>query len=418
MNKGILVLIGVGIMITIGGVVTAEEQDLYPVVELGGCRDDRECYLYCEGPRHRAACWWYGSQTPSSRVLGERVAQIEFEIDIDIDEELKSADEADARRIGITFPVVELGGCNSVRECKLFCDIKENQQSCTEFGERRRLNIEATQQLRGRLQSMLARARDVFDCEGMIECRAFCSELQNQEQCSLLAEQYGPPGLRIKEINLLQQAKRDLECDSLEACRALCNDQSNADRCEKFARTYAPEYMMGRERQQEALRRMQEDLPCDTAEGCRVFCDAIGNREACIEFARKHLPNRYREEILGRPALLGPPVIMDDDLTCVTQEECRQMCQNRPGLCAGFPHRVNDLRLGDKSGLDLMDEMREDEEIRQKSITIIVLTAIADPGMVGDVIGRGPTDYLVKGDTSLDDVVEHVKKRLKGDSAK
>jgi len=71
-----------------------------------------------------------------------------------------------------------------------------------------------------------------------------------------------------------------------------------------------------------------------------------------------------------------------------------------------------DLRLGEKSGLDLLDEMRDDEAIDNQSVEVVVLTAIADPAMVGDVMGRGPMDYLVKADNSLDDIVEHVRKKI------
>lgn len=72
-----------------------------------------------------------------------------------------------------------------------------------------------------------------------------------------------------------------------------------------------------------------------------------------------------------------------------------------------------DLRLGEKSGLDLLDEMNDDEAIDEQSVEVVVLTAIADPAMVGDVMGRGPMDYLVKADNSLDDIVAHVNKKLR-----
>lgn len=70
-----------------------------------------------------------------------------------------------------------------------------------------------------------------------------------------------------------------------------------------------------------------------------------------------------------------------------------------------------DLRLGAKSGLDFMDEMRDDPAIA-KDIDVVVLTAIADPAMVGEVMGRGPTDYLVKADNSLDDIAAFLRKKL------
>ena len=71
-----------------------------------------------------------------------------------------------------------------------------------------------------------------------------------------------------------------------------------------------------------------------------------------------------------------------------------------------------DLRLGDKSGLDFMDEMRDDDHIDDAGILVVVLTSIADPAMMGDVIGRGSVDYLVKADNSLDDVSAYISEKF------
>jgi len=73
---------------------------------------------------------------------------------------------------------------------------------------------------------------------------------------------------------------------------------------------------------------------------------------------------------------------------------------------------VLDLRLGEKSGLDFMDELKDDDRIDDAGILVVVLTAIADPAMVGDVVGRGPVDYLVKSDNSLDDIAAYINKKL------
>jgi len=49
----------------------------FPIVELGNCRDVRECHLYCEIPSHKAACWSYsvyetvsvlGDESPETKV--------------------------------------------------------------------------------------------------------------------------------------------------------------------------------------------------------------------------------------------------------------------------------------------------------------------------------------------------------------
>jgi hypothetical protein len=59
-----------------------------------------------------------------------------------------------------------------------------------------------------------------------------------------------------------------------------------------------------------------------------------------------------------------------------------------------------------------MDEMKDDDRIDDRGILVVVLTAIADPAMIGDVIGRRPADYLVKSDNSLDDISAFIKNKL------
>ena len=50
--------------------VSAQSRLTYPIADLGYCRDAKECYLYCEIPENKAACWSYGKYKLGSDVLG------------------------------------------------------------------------------------------------------------------------------------------------------------------------------------------------------------------------------------------------------------------------------------------------------------------------------------------------------------
>src|SRR3989338_7073877 len=65
----------------------------FPVPELGNCRDQKECFLYCQIPLHKPACWSYGVYATKENVLGETTV------------------EESLSRLGIAFPVPELGNC-------------------------------------------------------------------------------------------------------------------------------------------------------------------------------------------------------------------------------------------------------------------------------------------------------------------
>lgn len=69
-----------------------------------------------------------------------------------------------------------------------------------------------------------------------------------------------------------------------------------------------------------------------------------------------------------------------------------------------------DLMLPKKSGQEVLDALREDEW--GKNAKVIVLTALEDLETLSSTIEKGGTDYLVKSDWKLQDIVAKVKERL------
>ena len=74
-----------------------------------------------------------------------------------------------------------------------------------------------------------------------------------------------------------------------------------------------------------------------------------------------------------------------------------------------------DLRLGEKSGLDFLDEMSDDAMLDKKDTPVTILSSIADPAMAMEVVARGQHDYLVKTDNSMNDIVAHIRQKLPPD---
>jgi len=67
-----------------------------------------------------------------------------------------------------------------------------------------------------------------------------------------------------------------------------------------------------------------------------------------------------------------------------------------------------DRRLPDKSGLEMLDEMKIDKAIDATKMAVTVLTNLDDPEVAKDMEERG-YGYLVKADHSLDELSEYVK---------
>ena len=69
-----------------------------------------------------------------------------------------------------------------------------------------------------------------------------------------------------------------------------------------------------------------------------------------------------------------------------------------------------DLMMPGVSGLDAIDLLRHSEE--SKNAIIIVLSALSLSEYIDKARQHGIDDYIVKGDTSMDEIVVRVKKAL------
>lgn len=82
----------------------------FPIANLGNCDSLSSCKTYCEIPWHQTVCTDYGVE---AGILEEK-PQVLAAVDI-------------------TFPIPELGNCESKEDCKSFCDLPENRSACVDF---------------------------------------------------------------------------------------------------------------------------------------------------------------------------------------------------------------------------------------------------------------------------------------------
>lgn len=69
-----------------------------------------------------------------------------------------------------------------------------------------------------------------------------------------------------------------------------------------------------------------------------------------------------------------------------------------------------DLMMPKVSGFEVLQIIKSDEKLRK--IPVIVLTAITQNSTKNKGFSYGAEDYLIKSESSLEDVVERVKKNL------
>jgi len=281
-------LFAFGIFVILTQVVQAFE---FPISELGGCRNYRECHLYCENPDNHAACWSY-SVYRTQNVLGDETP------------------EASLENIGITFPIAELGGCVSVAACRAYCQVPENSVACQTFSEK------YSSAHRVRLQEL---AQEELGCTTLDECRTFCTNEENASACEAFAKRYHLKVLVRNRLVLAMQ--QELQCTDVESCKAMCSESQYQDRCRQIVARINPNFMA--EERQRLVNAARQELGCDSLESCRLYCQDPQNRAACVQFGTQAKQNK-----LNRPKNI---------LDCGTNEACRKVCIDNPDACPGFP---------------------------------------------------------------------------------
>jgi DNA-binding response OmpR family regulator len=70
-----------------------------------------------------------------------------------------------------------------------------------------------------------------------------------------------------------------------------------------------------------------------------------------------------------------------------------------------------DIILPKMNGFGVLSQLSKKEAT--KNIEVMILTNLSETGNVGEMVQRGVSDYLVKADWTLDDLLEKVKNKLK-----
>src|SRR3989344_5834237 len=144
----------------------------------------------------------------------------------------------------ITFPISELGNCGSREECRTYCDLSENLDSCLAFAENQ--NLMTSEELgKARDYAKLMKSNVTFPggAKNPAQAREYCEDPDHMEECMAFAEKHG------------------------------FMSKSEAAEARKFRSiTKSGETPGG----------------CKTREECESFCQAEANFETCLEFAKKH----------------------------------------------------------------------------------------------------------------------------------
>jgi hypothetical protein len=189
----------------------------------------------------------------------------------------------------VTFPIADLGNCESKSACREYCDDPANVEVCVNFAEGHKL-ISSSEAAQGRKFARLAEGPG--GCKSPIECRKYCEDATHIDECVAFAEQHGL--MEKRELDearnirqaLLRGAKLPGDCKNKTACEAYCKAEQHAEECVAFAEVAG----FIDKNEADLVRKTGGRGPgdCRGKEQCEVYCHEEANFAECLAFAEQH----------------------------------------------------------------------------------------------------------------------------------
>ncbi len=275
-------ILGIGAFIFAFSALGQEGSISFPISELGNCASKDECRTYCDDPGNREQCLNFAvehglmsasdaerarefvNETGPGGCRGEECkdycedpAHRDECLDFAVSKGFISSDEA--QRIK-KFPTSGPGGCRG-EECRDYCDNPDNAEECLSFAtDHDLIPAEGAERARRMLKAM--REGGPGGCRSGNECREYCENPANEEQCLAFAEQKGliPP----EDLERAKKGREILQkieteggpggCKGEEACKLYCADPTHTEECVNFAVSHG---FMRSDKAREQLERFQ-----------------------------------------------------------------------------------------------------------------------------------------------------------------
>ncbi len=252
-----------------------EEGIIYPVTELGNCKDKAACLRYCDAPTNYRACFLFA-----------RAHNL-------LDEQLQAKSEADIGRFADVVASGGPGGCTSQDTCRSYCSDLKHIDECIAFAEEHNLMSERElNEARQVRQAITEGAKLPGGCTSKKTCETFCKDLNHGDECLAFAERAGfIPKKEIEQarraIELMRKGETPGGCKSKEECQSYCESDEHFEVCVSFGEKMG---MMSPEEATMARKIGKRAGPgdCKGKEECNTYCSDPAHLEECISFAKGH----------------------------------------------------------------------------------------------------------------------------------
>lgn len=367
----------------------------YPIPELGNCSSQEECKNFCDNPENHIACIeWGEKQGAFSSVESKRMKDLEQmenrpddpvagpggcrspkECDVycrileNLDECLDygvahgytSAEEA--QKIKEQAQRGGPGGCKSREQCDSYCKNPDNIEECMKFvvDEGKISREEADLMI-----EMTKKGPEMGKPKG--------PKIDEQKAMQVLEEKGGGPG----------------GCKSMEECRAYCENTGNMQECTNFA---VSQGFMSPEEAEKAQKMMSMGGPggCKNEQECDAFCGKEENRDICFNFAKEN-GMMSQEEIMMMEKQMSIVNKLGDKAGpggCRSQEECGAYCSDPSKIqeCMNFAAETG---MMSKERAETMMQQMQKTEMMGEFFMGRTMMGPPPPGMEGPPSGGMP----------------------------
>lgn len=281
---------------------------VFPVSELGSCKNETDCRKFCDKPQNAEACLNFAEKYS-----------------------IFSAGDIQKSRKALKAAESGPGGCSGQAECESYCDDIKNIDECLDFAEKNNM-IPPEELAEGRkVQAALAKGATLpGGCKNKSECDNYCNDSNNIEECVTFAEAAGfiPPDELAeakKMISAMKKGAKPPPCRGKKECDAYCGEPANFEQCLTFAEAAGllpPEELEGARRALSAIKKGVRPPACRGDKECDIYCGEPEHVEECINFAEAAgFMSAKDAEMARKTGGKGPG-------GCRGQKECDTFCGN------------------------------------------------------------------------------------------
>ncbi len=229
----------------------------------------------------------------------------------------------------ITYPIPELGNCQSQADCKTFCDDTKNTDACLAFAQAN--NLMSSDQVAAAKKFADSGMVGPGGCKGETECDTYCGDTSHIEECITFAQNNGLMSEQKlqesqKVLAAIKTGVKPLGCNSEQECEAYCATAEHMEECINFGTEAGILPAQDQENARKVLTAIKNGAvpPCE-GDACPAFCSKPQNADACEKFRiEAGIPSR--SEMIVVQAILTLIAKGTTMSTCSGAQGCQDYC--------------------------------------------------------------------------------------------